>query len=352
MGLLTTNGMLIIDEIETVSSHYYDVLGGGGTYAMLGASICCTDLSLRKELLWIVDRGMDFPKQLTETIESWDTGCVFRDDKRRLTTRGYNVYGANDFRSFKYLAPKKRIDVSDWCESFGVKAVQRVSCYHLLCSAERVADILDKLAEELSFEGTLKTGQTFIWEPIPDLCSVEYLEEIKNLLNGPYHFIFSPNAEEGARMLGETEPTELTDCSTILLKLAALIKPGNICVLRCGKEGSLALICNKNPSNDDIIHFPAYHYKTPECVIDPTGGGNTFLGAFAFAYAMCKDISIASICGNIAAGCAIEQIGVPSHNGMHWNKTTFADRLLYYLSTYELKQGHGEILTSLQPMKD
>ncbi|CDO92009.1 unnamed protein product [Kluyveromyces dobzhanskii CBS 2104] len=350
MCLVTTNGMLIIDEIETASSHHYDVLGGGGTYAMLGASICCVDLTLRKKLLWIVDRGIDFPKQLTEEIDAWNTGCVFRDDSNRITTRGYNVYGLNDFRSFKYLSPKKRIDVSDWCESFGPGIAQKVACYHLLCSSDRVFDILNKLEDERASAVGPKTIQSFVWEPIPDLCTVEQLENTKKLLNGPYHFIFSPNAEEGARMLGETEPTRLSECRATLIKLASLMKPGNVCVLRCGKDGSLAVVCKDVISIDDIVHYPACHVKTPERVIDPTGGGNTFLGAFAFAYAMCKDISVASICGNIAAACAIEQIGVPSYDGLHWNNVSFADRLWNYLSSYELEDDYNQILTALLPV--
>ncbi|KAL2709785.1 Protein MAK32 [Kluyveromyces marxianus] len=341
MALLTTNGMLIIDEIETESSHYYDILGGGGMYAILGASICCSNIDLRRGLLWIVDRGSDFPDSLTEAISSWGTGCVFRDDKNRLTTRGYNLYGSNDFRQFEYLSPKKRIDVEDWCECFSENVVQEIRCYHLLCSADRVSVIINKLEKRYDLQdGT----HSFVWEPIPDLCTPDQFPLMKKLLNGPNHFIFSPNAEEGARMLGESEPTTLEDCRSLLVRLAEEIKPGNVCVLRCGKEGSLAVTSG---TNDAILHFPAYHYKTPELVIDPTGGGNTFLGGFAFAYAMCNDISIASICGDIAAGCAIEQYGVPVYQNVQWNKRSFADRLSYYLSTYDLKGDPVKILEAL-----
>lgn len=50
---------------------------------------------------WIVDVGSDFPAEVMDTIQSWDTGCVIREDKGRLTTRAWNGYGANEKRGEK-----------------------------------------------------------------------------------------------------------------------------------------------------------------------------------------------------------------------------------------------------------
>ena len=86
----------------------------------------------------------------------------------------------------------------------------------------------------------------------------------------------------------------------------------------------------------EVIHFPAYHDKSQSSVIDPTGGGNTFLGGFSLAYALTNDLNIASICGNIAAGCAIEQIGMPTYDGTKWNGSSFDARLGYYLRSHRL----------------
>jgi len=48
---------------------------------------------------WIVDVGSDFPPEFRSTIESWQTNCVFREDRARLTTRAWNGYsGENEHR--------------------------------------------------------------------------------------------------------------------------------------------------------------------------------------------------------------------------------------------------------------
>lgn len=51
-----------------------------------------------KAVSWIVDAGSDFPPEMTNIILSWNTGCVIREDKGRLTTRAWNGYGENEKR--------------------------------------------------------------------------------------------------------------------------------------------------------------------------------------------------------------------------------------------------------------
>ena len=67
-------------------------------------------------------------------------------------------------------------------------------------------------------------------------------------------------------------------------------------------------------------------------VVDPTGGGNTFLGALAIALARGKNIEEACVWGNVAASFAIEQVGVPElgvdDSGQEtWNCVRVEDRL-------------------------
>ncbi|KAJ8105637.1 hypothetical protein ONZ43_g7348 [Nemania bipapillata] len=47
-------------------------------------------------------------------------------------------------------------------------------------------------------------------------------------------------------------------------------------------------------------------------VVDPTGGGNTFLGGLAIALARGKGLEEAAAWGSVAASFAIEQIGMPT----------------------------------------
>lgn len=94
--------------------------------------------------------------------------------------------------------------------------------------------------------------------------------------------------------------------------------------------------------------FPAY-FSDPTSddyrVEDPTGGGNTFLGGFAAGYlnsnntnATAGNLAKAAIYGNIAAGLAIEQVGVPQLNKDEekWNGDSIQARLETYMSRHGL----------------
>lgn len=89
----------MLDEIEFPSPKppVRDILGGAGSYSALGARIFSSPPT-SKSVGWIVDCGSDFPLDLRETIASWNTGVVFRETPERLTTRGWNGYGDNEYR--------------------------------------------------------------------------------------------------------------------------------------------------------------------------------------------------------------------------------------------------------------
>lgn len=90
-------GMFIIDEIEFETRTVHDVLGGAGTYSAIGARIVSPPPSSHG-VGWIVDAGKDFPVELREVINSWNTSCLIRETPWRQTTRGWNGYGANEYR--------------------------------------------------------------------------------------------------------------------------------------------------------------------------------------------------------------------------------------------------------------
>ena len=70
-------------------------------------------------------------------------------------------------------------------------------------------------------------------------------------------------------------------------------------------------------------------------VVDPTGGGNAFLGGFAVGLARGKTLDEAAAWGNIAASFAIEQVGVPvlgrdADGNETWNGVRVEDRYAAY----------------------
>lgn len=339
--LVTTNGMIILDDIQTVEGeHYTDVIGGAGTYAIISASMVCPGASE-----WIVDRGHDFPPEVTHTIDGWDSGAVFCDDPNRMTTRGSNIYGANDLRKFEYLTPKKQITVRDWVERFGERNVSQLRCFHLVCSPTRVLEIFDDLCK---VSGYRCNHATFVWEPLPDSMVPENVGVIQQILNRDEHVILSPNAEEGARLFGEAESLDIDGCVALIRRFGTILKPGNSCVLRCGKLGSIVL--TEAPGRE-VHTAPAYHAATQDQVVDPTGGGNAFLGGFCMAYALTGDLQVANVCGSVTAGCAIEQIGpckLDSRTRRINDKLTFQERLAHYIDVYGIPYNAAQICSQLQ----
>jgi len=80
--------------------------------------------------------------------------------------------------------------------------------------------------------------------------------------------------------------------------------------------------------------LPAYH-QTGEKVLDPTGGGNAFLGGLGVALARGKGLEAAARWATIAASFAIEQVGMPiltSEVGDEecWNGESVEGRLSEY----------------------
>jgi len=76
--------------------------------------------------------------------------------------------------------------------------------------------------------------------------------------------------------------------------------------------------------------IPAVHMES-EKVVDPTGGGNAFLGAVAVSLGRGEDIEEAVLWGSVAASFAIEQLGMPRLEGdgdeETWNGENVSERL-------------------------
>lgn len=315
----TTMGMFIIDDIEYADQRppVKDILGGAGTYSALGARIFSPS-PFSKSVGWIVDCGSDFPPELRQVITEWKTSCLLRETPDRLTTRGWNKYGVNEHRAFKYLTPKLRLD-----EHALTPQLLRSKCFHLICQSTRcvsmVHGVLDRRKREcgVEFEAPI-----FVWEPVPDLCTPEELDSCKRALKVVDYV--SPNHEELAAFYDapanhndRVNRVLVEDCAAKWLESGSEGGKLRAVIVRAGKEG--CYVAERGECN----WIPAYHQNS-EKVIDPTGGGNAFLGGLAVDLARGSRVIDAAICGAVAASFAIEQVGVPKltsigPNDEQWN---------------------------------
>ncbi|KAA8895523.1 Ribokinase-like protein [Sphaerosporella brunnea] len=321
----TTLGMFIIDQI-----HYGppsdrrvvdDVVGGAGTYALLGARLFSPP-PLSKTLGWIVDCGRDFPPALLPLLRSFDTTMQLRHDAARLTTRGWNSYGPGELRGFRYLTPKKRLDVGDLRE-YGLHTAKSA---HLICSPQRARGLVREL------KGLR------VWEPVPDLCTLQYREEMLSVLKEVD--VISPNEDELAGFFGESAGgwEHAERLVQVLLEQGVGAEGSGAVVVRMGRRGCLVA------TREGSWRLPAFYGPDPGEdgdgdargeVVDPTGGGNTFVGALAVGLARGRSVVYAAAMGNVAASFAIEQMGLPTlsqeQQGERWNGVSVEERMRGYV---------------------
>ncbi|PBP17158.1 Ribokinase-like protein [Diplocarpon rosae] len=377
-------GMFIIDEIHYLppTPPVFDVLGGAGSFSALGARLFSPP-PFTKTVAWIVDKGSDFPESLARQIESWQTSCLIRTDDTRLTTRGWNGYDASQNRAFKYTTPKLRLTTSSLTPTLLFS-----KSFHLICSPTRCIELVTTILQARKSLNPTAEKPLFIWEPVPDLCHPTELLNCTNAL--PYVDICSPNANELAGFMGDTEL--LPGTSTISTPwveraceqlLSSMPLQSYALVIRCGAQGCYvaknggrsrrpSLKRKRRPKNyarggltldmdieslfaglldgqgelvreEEVVEtgverwLPAY-FAAGEAgrVVDPTGGGNGFLGGLAVGLARGKEVVEAAAWGSVAASFMIEQVGVPvlgvDETGRElWNGVIVEERLEEYM---------------------
>lgn len=183
-----------------------------------------------------------------------------------------------------------------------------------------------------------------IWEPSPLFCMPENLQECLNAAR--VVDIFSPNHIEIAQVFGEKLTISIKDD---MEKLAAKIVTSGVgqdgtgaVIIRAGENGCLVTARGISP-----VWLPPFYEPTAVQsgkVVDPTGAGNAFLGAYAVGYATTRNVIYAACYGTIGASFALEQVGMPkksdAENVELWNGIEVQSRLTEYMT----RQGIAEIL--------
>ncbi|KAK6336832.1 hypothetical protein TWF718_009620 [Orbilia javanica] len=330
-----TLGMFIIDQIHFPASGRVvdDVIGGAGTFAIIGARLFSPSPELSRTLGWVVDAGNDFPGEIKHELERWDTNLILRDTPERKTTKGWNSYGPADFRSFKYLTPKLRLTPDDFANTPLINSVS----FHLICSAERCLEIITSVFSLRSSP----TEPILIWEPVPNLCTPAELPKCLEVLKSTS--VVSPNAAELGGFYGlseseaETRDSIENNAEKWYLSGIGADRAGPI-IVRAGKDGCYIRYRGGKK------WLPAYFDDDRSAqVVDPTGGGNCFIGGLAVGLVRTKNIVLAAAYGTVAASFAIEQIGMPvlSQNGETelWNGVEVQERLKEYIHKVGLQEG-------------
>ncbi|KAF8803908.1 Ribokinase-like protein [Phlegmacium glaucopus] len=283
-----TLGMFIIDEFtfededgRPTGQFLAPQIGGGGTYAAIGARIWLPP----NQVGMIVDRGHDFPTSIEgKLLEYGPEMWLFRDQPHHHTTRANNSY-KGEHRGFEYITPRIRLTPKDL---EGTK-LEKPKVLHFICSPSRALSILSEI------EGAWKP--ITIFEPIPDRCVPEELPALKDVLR--------PNAEEALSLLSLPLPPSRESIELAADKFLEIgvgqDRTGWVII----RSGPLGLYMKTQMTKGAWVDA----YWTTEDkhkIIDVTGAGNSFLGGLAAGIVLSSALH-----ATVSASFVIEQEGLP-----------------------------------------
>ncbi|KAJ5102698.1 hypothetical protein N7532_003227 [Penicillium argentinense] len=277
--IFTSLGLVVLDEIRFSNKKpLTNVLGGSGAYATLGARLFLSHPQSSSVGL-VIRAGKDFPETTKALLDSWGVALTMQKEVDRLATRGLLEYKDTTFgpKDFQYTTP------------------------------------------------VLAGG------------NVQNFVEAAGLVD-----VFSPNHIELARIFGEAVGSLFKGkIEQLALKIVArdVGQEGKgAVIIRAGEHG--CLIAKKNMSP---LWLPPYYDMADNQrnkVIDPTGAGNAFLGAYAVGYAKTRSVIQAACYGSVGASFALEQVGMPvksDEGGCElWNEVHVQSRLQEYMSRREV----------------
>lgn len=273
---LVVVGSVAYDNIETPLGSRDDLLGGSGTYFALAASVFTrpavvavigedfaeTDLGLLRE------HGIDLTGLERTGGKTFRWGGRYHED---MNTRDTIFTALNVFESFQ---PK-------------LSAEQRQATFLFLGNIQ--PRLQDHVLEQVTSPRFVAADTMNLWinTAKPDLCNV--LRRVDAL------FV---NDEEARQLTGKRS-------MVLAAKEIQAIGP-SLVIIKRGEHG--AVVFNEN----DIFYVPAYPL---EKVVDPTGAGDTFAGAFVGYLEATNDLTPgnvrkAAVVGSILASFCVEGYGV------------------------------------------
>ncbi|KAF8559040.1 Ribokinase-like protein [Imleria badia] len=308
MSLFVSIGLFIIDDLS-LASH----IGGGGTYATIGARIWLNPSTLGM----IVDKGIDFPTHIHQNLLSYGRDIwLFREHTDRLTTRALISYQGGT-RNFEYIAPPLQLFPRDLRGT----PLARPATLHFICSPSRALEIISEV----------DWNPVIIYEPIPARCVPKELPTLIAAMASVH--VLSPNAQEAFDLLSLDSPVTRDAVQSAALRFLDFgVGPsGNGCVIiRCAALGACVATREKGCRWVDAFWTPhdASH------IVDVTGAGNSFLGGLAAGLVLENgDMYQAAFYASVSASFTIEQLGLPSlsvnseSGAEEWNKDSPRRRL-------------------------
>ena len=309
-----------LDEIRRGNAEpIKDVPGGSVTFTTLGARLFAADKP--KTIGMSFNAGHDFPERIIDVLRDWSIDLTVHRHSDKPSSRGLVFYDEqnNNRKGFQRLTEPSPVTVKD------LKGTRLLysKAFVFFGTAEYVEE---QVADLTSLRGDAPRP-LIIWEPHAKSCCPDTLAE--HLYAARLVDVFSPNHEELQSFFSEPSDTVDRECSVeqAMTFVNAGIGTGEkgLIVVRASSDGCAVL-------GGRGFWVPSFHRPGSQSVVDPTGAGNAFLGAFAAAFLNDRGDELeAAVRGTVAASFALEQVGLPVRNGdgetETWNGHKVLDRL-------------------------
>ncbi len=268
-------GGIFIDEIMYPNQEKKIQLGGGVLYALQAI----TRLGCQPQPGLVGYIGHDFPKQHLPYFTQFCTQGLTTLNIPQI--RALQIYQADGTR---HEIPQTS-DIDAFVE--GPQPKDLPTCYrntkamYLIQSHEGIHRWKSHLPEFT------------LWEPNANFMTPTYRDDFRQALADIDIPIVSPNLREARAIYGDKSAEKLIQ----LMQCDG----ANIVALRMGTEGSL--LANKKK----LIHQPAIAVPT---VVDETGAGNTYCGAFVYGMMHHQCMKTAARLAAQAAALCIQSVGL------------------------------------------
>ncbi|ODN92057.1 pfkB family carbohydrate kinase superfamily protein [Cryptococcus wingfieldii CBS 7118] len=304
---------LSLDDIPVPNAEeVYEMLGGGGLFALVGARIWLPPSRLRALANRAPPEEDDCPKDVEDRLNKlgeemwvWNRGPGVKMTRARIRYEG-NV------RYFQPIVKAPHWSLTEMCAS-----PLRDSEYLHISPPYSPKDVFDLIEEQKASKGQTWDPK-IVFEPTPPSCHAGQREWLEKIL--PHIHVLSPNHEElfsfyDIPTMSVQSPSLRPTVERLVTFLIHDIGIGadgeGIIVIRCGSLGSCV-----GTKQGGLKWCPAYwDRENSKRVKDVTGAGNSFLGGYVAGLHLSDNPYEAALYATVSSSYVVEQFGLPSLTG-------------------------------------
>lgn len=278
-------GNLSLDDTITPAASIAGAPGGDALYAAVGARLWGAEVSI----LSLV--GEDYPAEHLDRIRQMG---ISTDLVRRVSgpTLHYRVtYRTDGSRTFDYVSAPHRLDAtSPVARDYG--RIAGAAWLHIAAMPIR--------AQQVAVAAGRKFGIPLSLDPHEENV-VGFEIELARLVAAT---MFLPSELEARLLFPDLDGLDPVPFAIAAADRLAAWRP-SLLVVKLGRLGSVVR------DGDVTVHMPA----PSVAIVDPTGAGDAYCGAFVQGWLATRSATLAAVCGSLAAAFVMSRFGAFADDG-------------------------------------